>query len=92
MRSEAEILLSACQAGVQKPPPEPTSQSRMPTIPGAIPEEAVAALFGLTVRTLREKCRKGERPTYIRPSRSTTVYLAADVKRNCPNQKVPAVT
>lgn len=92
MRSEAEILLSACQAGIQKPHPEPTSQTQMPTIPGAIPEKAVAALFGFTVRTLREKRRKGERPTYIHPPHSTAIYLAADVKRNCPNQKAPVVT
>ncbi|AWU95535.1 hypothetical protein DM194_14595 (plasmid) [Azospirillum ramasamyi] len=57
-------------------------------IPGAIPEEAVAALFGFTVKTLREKRRKGDGPPYIRLSRSTTIYLADDVRAYLTSRRV----
>ncbi|MBP2309733.1 hypothetical protein J2849_006168 [Azospirillum melinis] len=73
MKSEAEVLLPACQAGAQRP----AAHTRGPMIPGATPEEA-----------LRKKRRKGDGAPYVRLSRATTICLANDVRAYLTSHRV----
>lgn len=84
MKSEAEVPLPACQAGAQRP----ATHTRGPIIPGAIPEEAFATLLALTVKVLHDKRRKGGGSPHVRLPRSTTIYLADDVRTYLTSRRV----
>lgn len=84
MKSEAEVPLPACQAGARRP----AAHTRGPMIPGATPEEAFATLLALTAKALRGKRRKGDGSPYVRLSRSTTIYLANDVRAYLTSHRV----
>ena len=74
----------AFQAGA---PPTPTAQTSalgltagMSPIVTALSEAAVADLFGVSVKTLRNRRATGDSPPYVRLSRSTVIYLVKDIQ------------